>query len=67
VATLKHSGTKIPLLGFGTFLNEGNSCLDACRVAFECGYRHIDTATMYNNEEQIGEAIRLSGLKRYHE
>jgi diketogulonate reductase-like aldo/keto reductase len=42
----------------------GDSCLNACLAAFECGYRHIDTAQMYNNESQVGEAIRQSGLKR---
>jgi len=63
--TLKlRSGGEIPLLGFGTWLMEDGTCYKSCLIALEAGYRHIDTATMYKNEEQIGQAIRESGLKR---
>jgi 2,5-diketo-D-gluconate reductase A len=50
----------MPLVGFGTWEGFGE---DALR-ALEAGYRHIDTATMYRNEDQIGQALRDSGLKR---
>ena len=50
----------MPLVGFGTWQGFGD---DALR-ALEVGYRHIDTATMYGNEDQIGQALRDSGLKR---
>jgi 2,5-diketo-D-gluconate reductase A len=53
-------GIEMPLVGFGTWEGFGD---DALR-ALEVGYRHIDTATMYRNEDQIGQALRDSGLKR---
>ena len=53
-------GVEMPLVGFGTWQANGR---DALR-ALEAGYRHIDTATMYGNEDQIGRALRDSGLAR---
>jgi diketogulonate reductase-like aldo/keto reductase len=53
-------GVEMPLLGFGTWMATG----DDVRRALEVGYRHIDTATMYRNEGQIGQALRGSGLAR---
>ena len=53
-------GVEMPLVGFGTWEATGE---DALR-ALEAGYRHIDTATMYRNEDQIGRALRESGLAR---
>jgi 2,5-diketo-D-gluconate reductase A len=53
-------GVEMPLVGFGTWQASGT---DALR-ALEAGYRHIDTATMYGNEKQIGKALRDSGLRR---
>jgi 2,5-diketo-D-gluconate reductase A len=58
------SGAKMPLLGLGTWMARGRSAADAVRVALELGYRHIDTATMYGNEEEIGQAIAASGVPR---
>ena len=57
------SGT-MPLLGFGTWQARGDKCYNAVRVALEVGYRHIDTATMYGNEAEVGRALRDSGVDR---
>ena len=57
-------GVEIPLLGFGTWQLSGRKAYDATRAALAAGYRHIDTATMYGNEAEIGRAIRDSGLPR---
>jgi 2,5-diketo-D-gluconate reductase A len=55
---------KIPQLGFGVFLVEPRDTVAAVSTALQAGYRHIDTAEMYGNEKQVGEAIRRSGLDR---
>lgn len=57
-------GSQLPLLGFGTWQLRGRTCYQAVRRALEVGYRHIDTATMYRNEDQVGRAVRDSGLRR---
>jgi 2,5-diketo-D-gluconate reductase A len=54
----------MPLLGFGTWQLTGRTAHDSVRVALEVGYRHIDTATMYGNERQVGAALTESGLPR---
>ena len=54
----------MPLLGFGTWQMTGARCRAAVRVALEVGYRHIDTATMYRNEHEVGRAVRDSGVAR---
>jgi 2,5-diketo-D-gluconate reductase B len=54
----------VPKLGFGTWQITGPECVDAVRDALEIGYRHLDTAQMYGNEEQVGEAIAASGVDR---
>ena len=60
-----NDGRAIPLFGLGTFLSEaGNPTRDAVLWALEAGYRHIDTARIYGNEEDVGTAIRESGLPR---
>lgn len=61
-ATLRHG--EIPLLGFGTFRLGGNDAYRCVRTALDVGYRHIDTATGYGNEEQVGRAIADSGIAR---
>lgn len=59
------NGVKIPLLGYGTWnLPNDEEGAEAVRQALEFGYRHIDTAAAYRNEEAVGEGIRRSGLKR---
>lgn len=57
-------GTKVPALGFGTFQLHGDTCRDAVLHAMHIGYRHIDTAQAYENEENVGEALRMSGVPR---
>jgi 2,5-diketo-D-gluconate reductase A len=57
-------GVTMPMIGFGTWQIRGNSAYESVRVALEVGYRHLDTATMYRNEAEVGRAIRDSGLDR---
>ena len=57
-------GVAMPMLGFGTWQLQGQLAYEATRHALQVGYRHIDTATMYRNEDQIGRAIADSGLDR---
>ncbi|MBO0708944.1 MAG: aldo/keto reductase [Candidatus Dormibacteraeota bacterium] len=59
-----HTGRSIPILGFGTWQLRGREAYDAVRFALETGYRHIDTATGYGNEVEVGRAIRDSGVPR---
>jgi 2,5-diketo-D-gluconate reductase A len=58
------SGTKMPLLGLGTWQARGRSAHEAVLSAIELGYRHIDTATVYANERQVGQAVAASGVAR---
>jgi diketogulonate reductase-like aldo/keto reductase len=55
---------EMPLLGFGTWQIRGEDAYRAVRHALDVGYRHLDTATMYGNEEQVGRALRDSGVPR---
>jgi 2,5-diketo-D-gluconate reductase A len=57
-------GVEMPLLGLGTWQASGNEAYDAVRTALELGYRHIDTATGYRNEDQVGRALADSGVAR---
>lgn len=57
-------GHAMPLLGFGTWQIHGKAAYDAVRDALEAGYRHIDTATMYGNESEVGRALTDSGVPR---
>jgi 2,5-diketo-D-gluconate reductase A len=59
-----NNGVSIPQLGFGVFQIEPARTADAVRTALEAGYRHIDTAQGYGNEEGVGQAVRESGLRR---
>jgi len=58
------SGGRIPLLGFGTWRLRGSGAREAVASALEVGYRHLDTATMYGNEREVGSALAGSGLAR---
>jgi 2,5-diketo-D-gluconate reductase A len=58
------AGVVMPLVGFGTWQLRGQQAYQGVRTALADGYRHIDTATMYRNEEETGRAIRDSGLDR---
>jgi 2,5-diketo-D-gluconate reductase A len=57
-------GIAMPLLGLGTWQMRGSECRRAVRYALDAGYRHLDTATMYRNERDIGRAVRESGVGR---
>jgi diketogulonate reductase-like aldo/keto reductase len=58
-------GTKIPQVGLGVWkAGRGKSTRDAVAAALSLGYRHVDTAQVYGNEHEVGEAVRSSGLKR---
>jgi 2,5-diketo-D-gluconate reductase A len=59
-----NDGRTIPQLGFGVFQIDPADTVEAVSRALEVGYRHIDTAEMYGNEKEVGEAIRASGLDR---
>jgi 2,5-diketo-D-gluconate reductase A len=59
-----HDGTSIPQLGFGVFQVPPEDTAEVVTQAFEVGYRHIDTAEMYQNEQGVGEAIKSSGIPR---
>ena len=57
-------GGAMPLLGFGTWQITGEECYRAVRTALDVGYRHVDTATIYRNESEVGRALRDSGVPR---
>ena len=62
--SLRTHGISLPRLGLGTYRMQGDVCRAAVESALALGYRHIDTAEMYANEEAIGAAIASSGLAR---
>jgi 2,5-diketo-D-gluconate reductase A len=59
-----NNGQSIPQFGFGVFQIKPDDTAEAVGTALQAGYRHIDTAQMYGNEKQVGEAIAKSGLNR---
>jgi 2,5-diketo-D-gluconate reductase A len=59
-----NDGHQIPQLGFGVFQIPPEETVEATSRALEIGYRHIDTAEMYGNEKEVGEAVARSGLDR---
>ena len=59
-----NNGNSIPQLGFGVFQIPPEETAEAVARALETGYRHVDTAQMYGNEREVGEAVRASGLDR---
>src|SRR5713101_9161031 len=61
---LQTQGLSLPRLGLGTFRMQGEVCRAAVESALALGYRHIDTAEMYGNEDAIGAAIAASGVAR---
>lgn len=62
--TIKTQGVDIPRLGFGTFRMPGGDSQPAVESAIALGFRHIDTAAMYENEAAVGAALAASGIKR---
>lgn len=60
--TSLRDGNQIPSIGFGVFLIPNSEVVAAVSTALACGYRHLDTASIYKNEEGVGEAVRASNL-----
>ncbi len=58
------NGAKIPAIGLGTWELRGRSCARLVEQALRLGYRHIDTAQVYENEREVGEGLRASGVRR---
>ncbi len=58
------NGAKIPAIGLGTWELRGRTCARLVEQALRLGYRHIDTAQVYENEREVGEGLRASGIKR---
>jgi 2,5-diketo-D-gluconate reductase B len=63
-ATANARGAKIPVLGFGSYGMSGSQLQNVVVAALQRGFRHIDTAQMYQNEADVGAAIRASGVPR---
>lgn len=62
---LLHNGVKMPYFGLGVYkVEEGNEVIESVKTALEVGYRAIDTAALYENEEGVGKAIKESGIPR---
>lgn len=59
-----NNGIQMPVLGFGTFMMNGSECEESVLTAIRAGYRMIDTAEAYGNEEAVGNAIIKSGVSR---
>jgi diketogulonate reductase-like aldo/keto reductase len=58
-------GNQMPMLGLGVWqVPNGTACVNAVRWALDLGYRHLDTAQIYGNEESVGRALRDSGVPR---
>ena len=64
MADLHTQGIDLPRLGLGTYRMQGDNCRAAVESALGLGYRHIDTAEMYGNEDAVGAAIATSGVVR---
>src|SRR5277367_513855 len=64
VPVVEAKGAKIPLLGLGTWELRGRACARVVEQALRLGYRHVDTAEMYDNEREVGEGLHASGVKR---
>lgn len=62
--TVEANGASIPILGLGTWDLRGKVCTRIVTQALRLGYRHVDTAQMYDNEREVGEGVRASGLPR---
>jgi diketogulonate reductase-like aldo/keto reductase len=64
IPAIERDGGAMPVLGLGTWQNDGVIGRRAVREAVDLGYRHIDTAQMYENEEEVGQAVKESGVHR---
>ena len=64
IPSVEAGGAKIPLLGLGTWELRGRTCARIVEQALRLGYRHVDTAEIYDNEHEVGEGLHASGVKR---
>jgi 2,5-diketo-D-gluconate reductase B len=64
VPTVEANGARIPLLGLGTWELRGRVCARVVEQALRLGYRHLDTAEIYDNEQAVGDGLHASGVKR---
>jgi 2,5-diketo-D-gluconate reductase B len=64
IPSIEANGARIPLLGLGTWELRGRPCARVVEQALRLGYRHVDTAEMYDNEREVGEGLHASGVKR---
>jgi len=62
--TLSLNGIEMPALGLGTWQLAGQPCRDLVRAALESGWRHVDTATIYDNERDVGAGLRAASVPR---
>jgi diketogulonate reductase-like aldo/keto reductase len=58
------NGARIPALGLGTWELSGRTCARVVEQALRLGYRHVDTAQVYENEREVGDGVRASGVRR---
>src|SRR6476620_11657335 len=63
-ADVEANGATIPATGLGTWELRGRTCARVVEQAIRLGYRHIDNAQVYENEREVGDALRASGVKR---
>jgi diketogulonate reductase-like aldo/keto reductase len=63
-SVVRAKGAAIPAIGLGTWQLRGEECAAVVADALSAGYRHVDTASMYGNEEAVGQGLRLSGVPR---
>ena len=61
---IEANGARIPAIGLGTWELRGRSCARIVEQALKLGYRHIDTAQVYENERDVGDGLRASGIRR---
>jgi len=64
VPIISANGAQIPQVGYGTMRQKGDAGAEVTKAAIDIGYRHIDTAANYGNEEDVGRGIKASGIKR---
>ena len=64
IPSVAANGAEIPLVGLGTWDLRGRTCVRIVQQALRLGYRHIDTAEMYDNVREVGEGLHASGVKR---
>jgi 2,5-diketo-D-gluconate reductase B len=64
IPSVEAKGANIPLVGLGTWELRGRACARTVEQALRLGYRHIDTAEMYDNERDVGDGLRASGVAR---